>query len=162
MKIYISSFYNVRFFTENIIAISTAGSYGWPYWLFKSDNQQLGSCYINKNNVLIGLKAEQLSYKEEEFERLTEQCQKDCPYKYKVPNCQFMINYYNQLSKIDFDEFLKYLTYVAKNVKDLTHYKGDPIIVLLVYESSKCVCAERPCLQRWFKDNNYILNEWNK
>ena len=37
--------------------------------------------------------------------------------------------------------------------------EGEPIIVLLVYEAPTCKCAERPCLQRWFKDNNYILNE---
>lgn len=162
MKIYISSFYNVRFFTENIIPISTAGGYGWPWWLFKADNQKIGTYYINKNNVMIGIKEDSLSYNADEFCNLTEPCQKNCPYISKAPHCQFMDSYYNQLTKLNFKELIDSFNYIAEDIRTITHYKGEPIIVLLVYESAKVNCAERPCLQKWFKDNNYDLLEWSK
>ena len=54
------------------------------------------------------------------------------------------------------------LIYNDADVRKATHYEGEPIIVLLVYESPKCKCAERPCLQKWFKDNGYELKEWKR
>ena len=51
---------------------------------------------------------------------------------------------------------------VAKEVKKINKYEGEPIICLIVYESSKCNCAERPCIVQWFKDNGYELKEWSE
>ena len=48
MKIYITSFNNIRHFTEEMIPVSTAGRTGWPYWLFKADNKPYGIPYLNK------------------------------------------------------------------------------------------------------------------
>lgn len=55
---------------------------------------------------------------------------------------------------------LKFET-LANEVKNINNYEGEPIICLIVYESSKCKCAERPCIVKWFKDNDYDLKEWS-
>ncbi len=158
MKIYISSFNNIRYFKPNMIPISTAASYGWPWWLYKADNQKIGTFYLNKNNVMIGIKEESFSCGNF-YENLTEQCQKDCPYISKAPNCQFMQAYYKHLKTLDFNKTIHEFERVAEDVRKINKFEGEPIIVLMVYEAVSRGCAERPCLQKWFKDNNYDLNE---
>ena len=32
----------------------------------------------------------------------------------------------------------------------------------MVYEKESCICSERVVLKRWFSDNGYNLEEWNK
>ena len=162
MQIYITSFNNVRYFTDNIIPVSTAGGCGWPWWLLKSDKHKEGDFYLNSHNVMIGLQEKSLSFPVEEFEVLSEQCERNCPYKDKAPNCQFMISYYNYLKTQDFNKLLLEFERVSNEVKSINNYKDEPIIVLLVYEAADNPCGERPCLRRWFEDNGYELKEWNK
>lgn len=157
MKIYISTFSNIRNFKPNMIPISTA--LGWPWWLYKSSGYNIGTYYIDKNNIMIGISDDRLHFPKEQFEQLDEPCQKNCPYIDKAPNCQFMTAYYNHLSSLPFNDIIKEFEETAEEVRKATHYEGEPIIVLLVYESPKCKCAERPCLQKWFADNNYELKE---
>lgn len=160
MKVYISSFGNLRYFTPNIIPISTAQ--GWPYWLYKSAGHQLGEYYVDKNGVMIGISEEAMAFPKDEFEKLTEPCQKNCPYKDKAPNCQFMLGYHNHLKSLDFKGIIEGFERAAEDVRKITHYEGEPVIVLLVYEAPSCPCAERPCIRRWFDDNGYELPEWDK
>ena len=159
MEIYITSFNNIRYFTPNMIPISTAQ--GWPYWLYKSAGHKIGEYYLDKNNIMIGISEESFSCKDD-FERMTEQCQKNCPYKSKVPNCEFMIKYYEHLKRLDFNNIIKGFEKAAEDVRKINNFEGEPIIVLLVYEAATCDCAERPCLQHWFKDNGYELKEWTR
>lgn len=156
MQIVISSYYNIRFFSPNMIPIATSGD--WPYWLRKNKPK----LYLDEHNVIIGIKEELFSNFGERFEQLEEKCQKDCPYKDKVPNCQFMITYYKYLCEQDFNSLLKEFERVAQETKKINHYEGEPIIVLMVFESEKCNCAERPCIKHWFKDHGYDLKEWSK
>ncbi len=143
-----------------MIPISTAGRTGWPYWLYKNDNKAIGSQYLNKNNVMIGICEKRLAFHEDKFEKLSEQCQKNCPYAYKAPNCQFMQAYYNYLTEQDFNLVISDLNKIAEQVRSKNHFEGEPIIVLLVYEAASRLCGERFGLIKWFKDNNYILEEW--
>ena len=156
MKIYTSSYYNIRFFTPNMIPIAT--SIDWPYWLRKNKPK----LYLNEDNVIIGIKEEKFSNFMPLFNSLEEKCRKDCPYKNKVPNCQFMLKYSEYLKTIDFNALLIEFKRIIKEVKKINKFEGEPIIVLMVFESEKCNCAERPCIQKWFKDNGYNLEEWNK
>ena len=125
----------------------------------KSDNHKEGDYYLNKDNVIIGIQEESLCLPREKFEELEEPCQKNCPYKDKVPHCQFMETYYNYLKTLDFSKMIKEFDRISKDVQKINHYTEEPIIVLLVYESPSCNCAERPVLQRWFKDNGYDLKK---
>lgn len=139
-----------------MIPISTTG--GDPAWYHDFKGQQ--HYFKDKNGVINGLREESLHYPKEYFEKMEEPCQKNCPYKDKVPNCQFMINYYNYLKTLDFAVIFKEFERTANEVKRALKFKEEPVIILIVYESSKCSCAERPILQRWFKDNGYELKEW--
>lgn len=111
---------------------------------------------------MIGIKEELLSFPEGHFEQLTEPCQKDCPFIAKAPHCQFMDAYYRYLSTLDFKYILSLFEETAEEVRKATHFKGEPIIVLLVYEAASKVCGERYGLRRWFEDNGYELPEWQK
>lgn len=161
MKIYISSFYNVRFFTSNIIPIGTAGN--WPFWIYQHYNKPKDSIFFNENSVLLGMKEKLFADSHYIIKDLTEMCgEKPCPYLEKVPHCQFMDKYYNYLCNQDFSKMIKGFEQTAEYIRSITHFEGEPIIVLLVYESEKCICAERPCIKKWFEDNGYELKEWNK
>ena len=161
MKIYISSFYNVRFFNSNVIPIGTAGN--WPFWIYEHYKKPKESIFFNENNVLLGMKDQIFADSHKIIEDLTEMCgEKPCPYLAKVPHCQFMDKYYNYLCMQDFKALMSRILQTADYIREITKYEGEPNIVLLVYESEKCVCAERPCIKQWFADNGYELAEWNK
>jgi len=160
MKFYITYFYNIRFFTPNMIPVSTAI---WdPKWI-RDKTHNNTQCCLDKNNVLLGIKEESLIFDKTVFDTMDEQCQKDCPYKEKIPNCQFMIKYKQQLDKIDFTGYLlPELKRVAEDVRKITNYEGEPIIVLMVHEPPTVACSERPVLQKFFLEHGIILKEWSK
>lgn len=128
----------------------------------KSDGHKEEDLYLNSNNVLIGIKEELLACPSSIFDKLSEQCEKDCPYKSKVPHCQFMNAYYEHLKTLDFSSLVLDFERVANDVRKINEFDGEPIIVLMVYEAATNPCGERPCLQKWFADNGYELTEWTK
>ena len=67
--------------------------------------------------------------------------------------------YYNYLKTLDFKHIVSEFERIAEDVQKINHYSEEPMIVLMVYEGTDCNCAERPVLQRWFKDNGYELKE---
>lgn len=156
MKISITYFYNVRFLKENQIPVSTAK---WdPLW-FHNGTHNPYECFIDKNNVVNGIKEETLCLPSKIYDALDEQCSRDCPYADKVPNCKFMLAYLKYLKTIDFNYVMSELERIAREVKQITHYKGEPEIVLLVHEKPDCKCAERPCLIEYFASHNIELKE---
>jgi len=162
MRIFITDFYHIRLFKPNMIPVATTG--GWPYWIFEYNKVKKGNLFLDSNNVINGIKEETFSCFNEVFESLDEKCgeAKPCPYLDKVPHCQFMDKYYEYLCKQDFNKLMIEFERVANEVKKINNYEGEPIICLIVYESSKCKCAERPCIIKWFKDNGYDLKEWSE
>jgi hypothetical protein len=54
------------------------------------------------------------------------------------------------------------LNRIAEEVRKITHYKGEPKIVLLVYEKPDNHCSERGPLIRLFKEHGIDLKEWTK
>lgn len=145
-----------------MIPVSTAAGHGWPWWLYKADNKPLNCVYRNNNNVLIGMVDKELVFPEDCFNTLDEQCQKECPYKDKVPNCQFMLKYSEYLNSLDFNQVLHNLNDIAEYAKNTLKFTKEPIIVLMVYEAPSRKCSERPCLQQFFSNNGIELKEWTK
>lgn len=149
MKIYISYFYQIRFFSPNMIPISTAM---WdPKWY--SNNAP----YVDKNGVINGYRAPILNFPNDEWEKLQQQgaeCRKNCPFS---PPCLFMTKYKEYLDTLNFEQFMNDLKIFGEQLGIL-----DPIFVLIVHEKPSCVCAERPVLQQWFKEHGIELKEWNK
>ena len=160
MEFYITYFYNLRFLPENAICISTAM---WdPSWITtKTKNGKY--YYVDDRNLLIGIKEDSLIFNQNTFEKLDEQCQKNCPYIDKIPHCKFMDLYRKQLEQIDFDNYLiPEFTRIAEDVRKITHYKGEPLICLIVHEKPEVKCSERPILKEVFKKHKIELKEWNK
>ena len=88
---------------------------------------------------------------------------KPCPYIDKHPHCQFLDAYWKHLQKIDFDGYLiPELNRIAEEVRKITHYKGEPKIVLLVHEKPDNSCSERAGLVKLFADHDIELKEWTK
>lgn len=158
MEYYITYWYNLRFLTEDFIPVSTCI---WDPSYLKLGNGKYFK--VNENNVFCGLKEEKLIFNPEVFNNMDEQCQKDCPYKDKVPNCAFMINYGKQLRQIDFkNDLIPEFERVAEEVRKVTHYKGEPKIILMVHEKPDVLCSERPVLRQVFAENGIELKEWTK
>lgn len=157
MKIYTSCFRHFEDLKENDIAIATTAG-GWPWWMYKYYNEPKGNFIMNKNGSILGIWEEKFSFKEV-FDTLTEQCQKNCPYKNKVPHCEFMDTYYNYLSSIPIEYFLNEFKRIETEVKKIHNYDKETNIVLMVFEAENCPCAERPVIQKYFKDNNIEISE---
>ena len=157
MEYYITYFQNLRYLTEEFIPVSTAV---WdPKWLNTYNGKRQ---YINENNVLVGIKEESFLIPEDEIPE--EMCAgKPCPYIEKHPHCQFLDAYWKHLQKIDFEGYLlPEFERVAEDVRKITHFKGEPKIILLVHEKPDNLCSERAGLVRLFKKHSIILKEWTK
>ena len=88
---------------------------------------------------------------------------KPCPYLSKHPHCQFLEAYRAHLQKIDFEGYLiPEFSRIAEDVRKITHYEGEPTIVLLVHEKPDNLCSERLPLIEVFEKHGIILKEWGK
>lgn len=150
MKLYISYFYQVRFFSRNMIPVSTAM---WdPQWF--SHNGQI---YKDKNGVYNGINCEdlhpELNLSEEHM----------CPcdqHKKRSSDCAFLIEYKKALDKINFRDFLNWCEALGNYVQKKEQFAEEPVIVLLVYETPNNPCSERGPLIKWCAEHGVDLKEW--
>lgn len=142
-----------------MIPISTAI---WnPTW-FNAGTRDQTKCFLDKNNVLNGIKEEALMLPEKLFKASGSPCEKECKWLPYVPNCPFMVAYSDYLKTVNFDWLMSEFKRVAEDVRKINNYTGEPIIVLMVHEKPEIVCAERPCLIKYFKDHGIKVEEWSK
>ena len=155
MKFAITYFQKIRQITDDsYILIDT--SIWAPKWLDPSNGKKQ---YVNDQNLLIGIKAEEFLMTENEIPE--EMCSgKPCPYIGKYPHCQFLEAYWQHLKKIDFDKLLQEFSRVAEDVRKITHYQGEPTILLLVHEKPDNPCSERGPLIRLFAEHGIELREF--
>lgn len=152
MKVSITNFYNIRFFKENQIPVSTAA---WdPKWYFK--NKQ-GNVYADKRRVVNGLRINRLALPQHLYQNW---CSKECDKK-DLP-CPFMKTYKEYLKTLNFEELINELKQICKAAQKRLGFCEEPEIVLMVHESVKIPCAERPVIIEWFKENGWMLEEWKK
>ena len=139
MKWSITNFTNVRYMNEHQLPLSTAK---FPPSFFKKTS-------INTNNVITGITCSELVAKQ--------QCECPCQTKdYK--HCDFLKEYHEQLSKLNFKDFMSNINKFVFKLENLTNTNITEI-VLLVYERSDNLCSERTVLKKWFDENGVILNE---
>ena len=158
MQYFISYFQQIRNITDDsCIFIDT--SIWAPKWLDPSNGKKP---FINEHNQIIGIKEESFLMTEDEIPE--EMCSgKPCPYIDKHPYCQFLNAYWKHLQKIDFNGYLiPELSRIAEDVRKITHYRGEPKIVLLVHEKPDNLCSERGPLVRLFAEHGIELKEWQK
>ena len=157
MKFYITNFANMKYLTESCIPISTCLS---DPAFFHNNTRDKSICFLSKNNILYGIREPLISpiyLKEEDCV-----CQKECQFKNINPNCPFLKAYSNYLDTIDFNSLLLEFERTAEEVRKVTHFKGETIIVLLVYEAENNPCSERVPLQNLFKKHGIELINLNK
>lgn len=154
MKILISYFYQIRFFKPNYIPLSTAMSD--PKWFHQ--NRGKSFYYKDKRGVYNGLRAEPFVPVPDES--------LPCPGPQKCEKvgtaCAPLGYYYGQLKNLDFNSIMKRFQHLGNLVKEIENFSEEPIPVLIVHEPPNCPCSEREVIKRWFFDNGYILEEFDK
>ena len=145
MNILISYFYNIRFFPESLVPVSTAVYDPKWYHAFKSQN----TIFSDKRNVVNGNRIDILSpYKIANCE-----C-KDCLIK-DASKCSFIRLYREYIFSLDFD-------CVYNKLLNISHAFNDADICLMVYEKPDNPCSERAIIVEWFKINGIDVKEFSK
>ena len=155
MKIMTSYFYQIRFFTPNMIPLSTAV---WdPKWFHANRGQDYH--FKDKNGVWNGLRAEPFMPGEMCMGLCTgsENCDSKDP-----SSCLFLKTYRIQLDLLDYDEMLTRFERMGNFIQELEGFEEEPILVLIVHEAYDNPCSERWVIQDWFKSHNYDIKEFNK
>ncbi len=153
MKIVTSYFYQIRFFTPNIIPLSTAVSD--PAWYHI--NGDMKSTYVDKNGVLIGCRAEPFV---PDFQNIAECGGKSC--KQNPNTCNFLHDYYLQLKYLNYDNIMERFESIGHRVKDFLHFEEEPVAALIVYEKPEQLCSERIMIHKWFRSHDYDIQEFSK
>lgn len=145
MKWSITYFYNVRYMKSNQLPLSTAM---WPPDFFAKSSKK-NVAHLNNKGVILGLT----------IHEFVPQCSYECPCKKKdYKHCSFLEEYYEQLSKLNFDEVIASYKNFTDELADITSMKIDEII-LLVYEKPDNPCSERTILKKIFAKHGIELKE---
>ena len=153
IQLYTSYFYQIRFFPQNFIPISTAC---WdPSWY----HNWMGPDHVfkDKRGVYNGIRAECFHYDDSEHEC---ECGDRCLLNPKDPSkCSFLRQLRIQYDKLNFEEIMQRCIRLGSYIKDLEKMEELPALVFIFYETPKNPCSERGVLQGWFKDHGYNLKE---
>ena len=76
-------------------------------------------------------------------------------------NCAFLQTYYNQLCKLDFNDFMSHLEKLKLQICK-NEVLDDVDFALLVYEKWDNLCSERGPIQNWLQKNGIEVEEWHK
>ena len=151
-----SYFYQIRFFTPNMIPLSTAV---WdPRWFHQNTGDQKVQ-WKDKNGVWNGLRAEPFAPGPlcDNLCRGPEYCDGGDPMK-----CAFLRTYRTQLDQLDFKDIIKRIYTIGKAVQEREGFEEEPIVVLIVHEATSNPCSERRVIQEWFRDNGYPIKEFQR
>lgn len=147
MTIYTSYFYQIRFFPQNLVPLSTAV---WdPRWYFHNEKQ--GYVWKDARGVLNGLRATPFVPNDScnGLCRGPESCiSKDSN------TCKFLQIYLAQLRQLDFNSIIQRFYNLGERIGN------NPDFALIFHEAPSNPCSERWMVQQWFKENNWEINEW--
>ena len=155
MTYYTSYFYNIRFFTPNMIPFSTAV---WdPKWYH--DNKDKNYTFLDKNGVLNGLRIKELR-PGKECENLCRGPENCVACKGDSKQCDFLRTYSQQLELIDYDKFEEYFFRVSREIKRKMGFMEEPVIVFIVHESPDNPCSEREAILDVLPRHGITISEW--
>lgn len=155
MKIFTSYFYQIRFFRPYMIPLSTA--VGDPLW-YHRDSKDKSVVFVDRRGVINGLRILPL-VPDSTCSNLChgrDNCSEPDP-----TSCSFLQNYYKQLEKINFDEFMENLSSHIGTICARRSINVEPFVVIIVHESIYNQCSERVMIQKWFADNGITVTELN-
>lgn len=151
MKLLISYFYKIRFFSRDMIPLSTAV---WdPKWFHGEDG-----LYIDKRGVINGCRFEHFMPGPtcNNLCRGSENC------KQEPTTCSFLKEYRKQLDKLNFTAVMQLLQKFAVMMRSKMNLDHEPTLVFMVYEPPYKLCSERVPLVAWFKEHGYDLAEFDE
>ena len=120
MKIFITYFYNIRFFKPHTIPISTAV---WdPKWFHNFQGHDI--IFKDKNNVLNGIRYPDLS---------PVNIAPCCPCENKDPTtCQFIKDYTEYLDTLNFDKVYSDLQFIGNKAKEILKFDEELLKILQI------------------------------
>ena len=152
MTIYISYFYQVRFFPPNLIPISTAV---WdPKWFHNNQGQDYQ--FKDKRGVINGIRAPIFAPGPD----LGSYCGPSCGM--EPESCQFLLRYAVQLSQLNFEEVKARFESLRARILENEPSLGDVNFALIVHEAPTNKCSERVPIQQWFAAHGMQVQEWSK
>lgn len=154
MQVMISYFYQIRFFTPNIIPLSTAMYDPKWYHDFRSQDYH----FRDRNGVFNGFKITQLI--PQHFDETTECTSGKCSM--NPPNCTFLQAYLAQLRQIDCRKFISDLEERSIHLLNSHNISGEPVIAFIVHEAPSKVCSERIIIDQWLTENHIPHAEFSR
>ena len=149
---YISYFYQIRFFPETLVPVSTAVYDPKWYHEFQGNNH----IFKDKRGVLNGIRCPALAPLEQHIPWTTkeEQCvgREHCDFDFGT--CAFLKNYEKYIFSLNFEDTIKRIEFAVQYIKP------NADICLMVYEKYDNPCSEREVLVKWFKAHDVDLIEW--
>ena len=150
-KIYISYFYNIRFFPTNLVPVSTAV---WdPKWYH--DNHSQDYTYIDKRGVLVGSRIEELSPYKLPDEVI---CTPECPR--ESQNCPFLATYQEYLDRLSFSKIKAKLDAISEDAQYRLGLDKPADICIMVHEKPDNPCSERWSLIEFFNEEGIDIKEF--
>lgn len=152
INFYTSYFYKIRFFSPNMIPLSTAM---WdPKWYHNNKNQD--HVYKDKRGVYNGLRYDPFVPSGD----CTDKCRGREFCNTKDPSsCEFLRLYYEQISKLGVKSFMMDMESLVYAMRMYDEDMDNPVIVFIFHESPDNPCSERFMVQRWFSDNGIMCEE---
>lgn len=144
MKIYTSYWAQVRNFPKNLVGLNTTV---WPPKWRPLGQDKRGIIVVDCPPLKPGIECEGL-------------CAGKCNPKHPE-DCTFLKVYYEQLCKINFNDFLQSLEKLKLQIEE-GEVLDDVSFALIVFESPTNYCSERWKLQKWLKENGVEVEEWQK
>ena len=144
MKLYTSYWAQVRNFPSNLVGLNTTV---WPPKWRPLGEDKRGVIVVDCPPLKPGKECEGLCHGN--------------PCESYPHSCDFLLTYKNQLSKIDFKDFMQHLERLKEKIcKD----KGleDIDFAFIVFETPVNLCSERTVIQNWILDNGVGVREWQK
>ena len=155
MYIMTSYFYQIRFFTPNMIPLSTAV---WdPKWYHNFKDQD--HIFIDLHGVINGLRVDQM-HPNNTCRDLCRGLDRPTPSCTGNPStCLFLTKYSEQLESIDGEIFFKDLEDIINKAVELTDSNEEPVGVFIVHEAPSKICSERTCIQNWVTSCGFPCSE---
>ena len=144
MKIYTSYWAQVRNFPKNLIGLNTTF---WPPKWRPLGQDKNGVWVIDCPPLKPGAECEGL-------------CAGKCNPKHPQ-DCSFLQVYYQQLCKLDFNDFINHLQKLKFQFEQ-GEVLNDVSFALIFFETPTNCCSERFPVQKWLKSHGIDVEEWHK
>lgn len=151
-KLYISYFYNIRFFPKTLVPVSTAV---WdPKWYH--DNNSQDYTYVDKRGIWVGNRIEELSPYLLPDEVI---CTPDCPRNNQ--KCMFLATYQEYLDRLDFNKIKTKLENISISAQKKLALDKPADICIMVHEKPDNPCSERWSLIEFFNEEGFDIKEFD-